>query len=559
MPKLYPILILALVTVSIALFVNHPLNSSVQPLDLPARPDYRQRIVLVPLDSRPPCTSFVVELANIAGIEIITPPTSLLDRYKTAGNTLALRNWLQQTIKTADAAIVSIDMLVHGGLLASRESAANSEDIQAVVSLLTAIRQDRPEFPIYAFSIIPRLLIADHPYTAPYKHSMLKYSTLKEQIYTFENPVDIQEMEILEQQLPGELITNYQSLFRQNTALNLLLIDLAQKNVLTGLILGQDDGQPFGLPNIARRQLSHFVSRQSGLSDKVSIATGADELALTIAGQIAARLNNYHPKIFVAYSDDLAAQTVMPYMPNSVGVTVNEKIQLAGGIQVDRLDDADFVLFVHIGTKKNKHTTVPAAAAAVKNLIQQGYPVAVVDLSENFSASETIFLALLQKNTELNRLIAYAGWNTASNAIGTAVTQATIFTAALSAPKNTGELFQLYQDNLEFLTARFLDDWYYLKEVQPAFNSRLQATGINPYHLGVHYAATANTLQRIMHNKSRQLLHSKAYQAPFTVHTPQGPVNLTVTALKLQTHLPWERTFELYLKPQITLSVINSN
>lgn len=559
MPKRYYSLISVLLVISIAFLISRQPYSSVQPLELPAGQTHRLSIVLVPLDSRPACTSFVVELANIAGIKLIVPPASLLDHYKAAGNTLALRGWLQQTAKTADAVIVSIDMLVHGGLLASRQSAGNDRDAQAVISLLTNLHQTRPDLPIYAFSIIPRLLIADNHHTAQYQKSMLKYSTLKDQVYTFENPVDIQELENLEQQLPPDLIAHYHTLYQKNIELNFALIGLARQKIITKLILGQDDGQPFGLPNIAKQRLKHFIGRQDNLDDRVAITRGTDEVALTIVGQIAARLNNYHPKVFVSYSNDSAAQTIMPYMPNSVATTVNEKIKLAGGMQAANIDEADFVLFVHIGTRANQHTVAPAAADTVKNLINQGYRVAVVDLSENFSASETIFPLLLQQNTTLNKLIAYAGWNTTSNSVGTAITQATIFTAALSSRLNSDELLNLYKNNLEFLTARFLDDWYYLKEVQPAVNSRLQTSGIDPYQLGADYDGTDKNIGRIMHNKSRLLLHSKAYHTPFAVATPQGPVNLAVTALNIQTHLPWERTFELYLKPQLTLSIVNYN
>ena len=36
------------------------------------------KIILIPLDSRPPCTDFVVDLGKIAGTEVIMPPNKFL-------------------------------------------------------------------------------------------------------------------------------------------------------------------------------------------------------------------------------------------------------------------------------------------------------------------------------------------------------------------------------------------------------------------------------------------------------------------------------------------------
>ena len=55
-------------------------------------------------------------------------------------------------------------------------------------------------------------------------------------------------------------------------------------------------------------------------------------------------------------------------------------------------------------------------------------PVALVDLSANYDVKETIFPHLINNNTPLVRLAAFAGWNTVSNSVGTAGAQASIFT-----------------------------------------------------------------------------------------------------------------------------------
>ena len=90
------------------------------------------RILLVPLDGRPPCKQFVIDAGLIAGIEIITPPSNLQDYYSQAGDTNGMRQWLLDNANGADAVIISIDQLLYGGLLAAREKdlpAAESENL----------------------------------------------------------------------------------------------------------------------------------------------------------------------------------------------------------------------------------------------------------------------------------------------------------------------------------------------------------------------------------------------------------------------------------------------
>ena len=53
--------------------------------------------------------------------------------------------------------------------------------------------------------------------------------------------------------------------------------------------------------------------------------------------------------------------------------------------------------------------------------IAKGQPTALVDLSKHFDSAETVLPQLIEAGFPVNRLLAYAGWNTTSNALGTAI------------------------------------------------------------------------------------------------------------------------------------------
>lgn len=72
----------------------------------------KDRVLLIPLDNRPPCLQFPVRMGQIADLEIITPPASMLGNLETAGDTDAIMGWInEQPLKTVDGVIIVADML----------------------------------------------------------------------------------------------------------------------------------------------------------------------------------------------------------------------------------------------------------------------------------------------------------------------------------------------------------------------------------------------------------------------------------------------------------------
>ncbi|SFL87639.1 DUF4127 family protein [Pelosinus propionicus] len=520
--------------------------------------NYWLTVVLLPLDSRPPCTQFVEQLGQITGIRVLLPQQELLDNYQTPANKKELRIWLRQVSSQADAAIISTDMLIHGSLLASRLSMGSNEDTNEVLDLLTVIHQENPYLKMYAFNIIPRLLIADNQENITYQRNMLKYSVIKDQVYTFENAEDIKTTHSLEKQLPANVIQHYTALYEKNTTLNLALLNMVEQGTLAGLVIGQDDGQPFGIPNMNKQQLQHQLSQKPSLANKVFITRGTDEVAISLLGHIVMENSNDRPKVFVMYSDHDAAQIIMPFMPHTVAKTVQEKMRIAGAVEAKKIDDADFILYIHVGTSNNQ-STFSSSAEQVRTLLDQGYRVALVDLTEHFQVSETLLPVLLAQKVAIPKLIAYAGWNTTSNSIGTAVTQASIFTKALKKDGNLAEIMAIYKENLEFLTARFLDDLYYQKEINPYINKQLQRRKIDPYHLQTVYYQTNIQVQKMMVSKANHLLREGLVNYPITIRTDQGLEQIIITDLETQTYLPWQRTFEIWIKPTLALTAIKKS
>jgi hypothetical protein len=525
-----------------------------RPADVPSGAPARLTVVVVPLDSRPPCTQYVQQLAGLGGIRAILPPPELLDRYRTPADRAALREWLRSAAPLADAAIVSTDMLMHGGLMASRKNAGTAADGDAVLAVLAELHRDHPRLRIYAFSIIPRLLLADDS-DERYQKKMFAFSVLKDEVLTFENPLDREKLDRLAAQIPAAVVGRYQALYEANAQFNHRLMAMVEQGALAGLVIGQDDGFPFGLPNMVKSRLTHFVAHRPELAGRVVVTRGTDEVALMLLGRLAAEATGFEPRVYVQYSHAAAPGKVMPYMPHSVARTVAEKIALAGGREVGDPGQADFVLFVHIGTAGTGPGKLAAAAREVKGLMAAGHRVAVVDLSEYFFAAETILPYMLKEGADVTRLAAYAGWNTTSNSVGTAITQAAIFTGALARSGGGEAPLGLYRHQLTFLTARLLDDWYYQKDVQPYVNGRLKAFHVDPYNLGGQLERVDAWIGGLLSDRAAALYRAALAGRPLPVQDADGK-RYIVSGLTVESRLPWQRTFEVWLQPRLEFAVL---
>ena len=513
---------------------------------------YRLTVLLMPLDSRPACTNFVVALGKIANIKVIVPPSELLDNYQQPGNKQALINWLQQESSSADYAIISTDMLIHGGLLNSRLASGSVTDEDNAIIALQNLHNTNPALKLFVFNIIPRLWLPDN--NSVYQQQILEYSKLKDKAHQTKSETDLISLQKLEQTIPSDIINSYNALFERNYQLNLKLLQLLENKVISSLVIGQDDGQQYGISNIIKQKLYLAVETLT-TKDNVNITRGTDEVALSMLGQIIGK--NTPLKVKVIYNNDDSANIIMPYMPHSVDKTIQEKLKITNLQRVDNDNEADFILFVNIGTSDNK-VEQEQSSTKIKELLKTPTKVALVDLSQHFSATETLLPTLIQNNININQLIAYAGWNTTSNSIGTALTQSLAFLSEQKVTTTLPYLKLLYKNNLTFLVSRFYEDYYYLKEIQPKLSQYLTAQNIDPAHLKDNYPLANNFIIKELSASHNKLSSSKSFQQEihidFNRNGQQNKYQLKIIDNTITAKLPWERIFEVNLQTDLTLS-----
>ena len=508
------------------------------------------RVLLVPLDSRPPCRAHVAALGRIAGRDVVTPPGALMDYYSAPGDTAGLRAWLQETIAPGDTVLLSIDQLLYGGLLAAREHTATETAQDALVAYLRALHAAQPTARIYAFSILPRLTPQDTIDGYDERRALIAYSRLvgKEAAGL---AIDTAERDRLRAKISDASLAAYEGHFDENARLNEKLIALTEDGTLTRLVLGQDDGEPYGIPNIEKYRLQQTIEA-SGARARVTLTHGADEIAQTLLAACVNEQQGFSPRVFVAYAEPAVAARVMPYMAVSVDATADEKIRLIGGRRADTPEDADLVLYLNASdAEKGSLDARAAACTALSGLVERGKPTALVDLSKHFDAREPLLPLLLARDFPLTRLTAYAGWNTTSNAVGTALAEASLALAAQRPDANKEQREAGAMANETFLQGRILEDYFYLKEDIDPINRALKKAGYtNTADLDLehnHRWATA-LLQRRLAAQVAVYKQTRSLRAPFPV--PGTDEMLAIYDLRASAGFPWPRTFEIDLTAQ---------
>ena len=512
-----------------------------------------ERVVLVPLDSRPPCRQQVVDLGRIAGLDVVTPPAECMDYYSQPGDTRAMQDGLMTAVQPGDAVILSIDQLLYGGLLAAREKQAPEAMQDALVTYLRTLHAAHPDVPIYAFSILPRLTPQDTIDGYDERRALIAYSRLVGRKAAGFS-IDEAELARLRGRISDKSLETYEGHFRENAALNEKLVALTKDGTLTRLVLGQDDGEPYGIPNIEKAAIQQTIA-ELGLTEQQCFLThGADEIAQTLLAAYACERTGYHPRVAIAATDPEAKTRVMPYMAVDCETVAEEKIRLMGGTIADNSKDADLTLFLSANdSDEGSMDTRQAAADFLTACIASpdDTPVALVDLSKHFDAKEPLLPLLLNRDFPITRLAAYAGWNTTSNAIGTALSAAAIREAVTSQPLATYEARAVAAESTRFLQNRVLEDYFYLKADIDPINHALKKAGYrNTSDLDLehnHRWATA-MLQKKLQLQTILYKHSKSLRAPFPV--PQTGEELAIYDLRTDTSFPWPRTFEIYLETE---------
>lgn len=433
---------------------------------LPVSAEGSTRVLFVPLDTRPITYGYPAAVANRVGLELLRPPASFLDQeHPRPGD---LRLWIKQHISRAGGVILSTDAFVYGSLVASRKHNFSSGQLHDRLNQLARLPRANPRATVYAYTSLMRLPRKGGSTTEPFY-----YEEFGSQIYEYSvlehrrqlgllTEAEAARLEQVRREVPPSYLTDYLERRRANLGVTR---ELLQHNPFDYLVLYRDDTTPYGFPRLEYEELRPLLGEAS------ASVTGADEVGLLLLARMVNEIRGQRPRVFVDYANPQARDVVPYYEDEPLEQVVARHITVAGAREVGAPGEADLVLAVNNAFGRTSEAAGPennpgraenylaGFKERLRGYLEQGKPVALADIAFNNGADNKLVELLLQEGLYW-QLAAYGGWNTASNALGSALAEGLIGGEAGGC-----------------LALRLVDDWAYQANVRQEVKSIVLAGG----------------------------------------------------------------------------------
>ena len=444
---------------------------------------FASTILLVPQDDRPVSLDYTVNTAERAGYTVLTPPRAYLSGKNFRGSPDLIWRWVEQNMVRADAAVLSTDTLIYGGLVDSRKHNEPLTTLMARENRIRALHAQYPKIPIYGFGTIMRTPYASSGGVEPYYYSkygndLYRLSGLQDKMDAGKiTPDETAGLLSLKLSIPSEYLQDWFKRRTKNNTINRMLIKDTKSGVFAYYSEGHDDNSKNSQSTLESRYLA---ADAKGLPEsRYGSFPGADQLVLLLIARYHDDSHHLKPAFSVIYPLGRAENTVPSYENQPIGKTISEHIAAVGGVMAGK-NVPDIVLavntpiastgesgqFSNFGMMKQSTTDF---MNEVKNVIGRGIPVSMVDVYFA-NGSDNTLMNLMVKDDLLYKVAAYNGWNTASNTIGYAIAQ------AILAPSMSAE------DHKNMLTEQYIDNWAYQANVRKniARMTELETNGTTP-------------------------------------------------------------------------------
>jgi hypothetical protein len=494
-------------------------------------------ILYIPLDNRPVNYDFVHSLNEITPFTLLTPPKELLNTGEAATDPAPLWDWLRENAPSAQVMVLSLDSLLYGGLVPSRNHRIPPEVLQDRLDLIRDLSASSSA-PILAFATVLRSEVSAASFGHPEYFS--QYGDLLNRLSLYEDkadqgllsPAEQDYLNSLPERIPADILTDHRLRRSLNHHMLKGALQLAAGGAISFLVLGRDDSAPFSHSRLETRRLTPLLA---DLGNRAATFPGADEIGMMLYTRAVNILNNHTPRVHTAYATPGGGELVPPYEDTTLAESLPHRLLALGATQTDP-DESDLLLFINTPEQEFAEaaaqdiTAQPTPyhrnlAAAISAAIADSRPAALADIACS-NGADSALMRLLSREKLLPGLAAYAGWNTAGNSIGAALAHGLLYSYYHKKPGFSREA------HLTCLQLRLLEDWGYQSHVRPRvqkdFGLDHGGAIIPPGKKDLVILAIKEGLAEF----SGEYLHHSFEPAP-----DMGLVGL-----------PWNRLFDLYLK-----------
>jgi hypothetical protein len=242
----------------------------------------------------------------------------------------------------------------------------------------------------------------------------------------------------------------------------------------------------------------------------------------------------------VVYSDPVGKYKYASFESKPVEQSLRDQLIASGARPADANGEYDYTLYVN--TPGRRKEPFKNWLSELTGELDQGLPVAVADinLGRDGTADSELFDTLADQG-RIMKLLAFAGWNTAGNTMGTAVPAANLY--LLARKVNVDPIVREVAQR-EFLLHRFVDDYAFHKYTRPVAYSMI----LSPNHdevYGIDFSDLNDFVQRDVEKHVDRLFQNGFYNQRFYV----GSEPYVFTGIRdVKVWLPWPRAYEMRLE-----------
>lgn len=503
----------------------------------------RRKIVLLPLDERP-CNFFFPEKLFSHGDYEIVCPERLGDK-KLPADFAGISDFLTRECSDADGLVISLDMLLYGGLIPSRLHHETEEQLQKRLELVKEIRQKNKKMKLFAFQVIMRC-----PAYSSSDEEPDYYEWCGKEIHEAGSLIH-KRLLGMETEKAADSVTagidnasldDFLHRRQVNRNMNIYSLRLVEEGIVDALVIPQDDSARFGYAAMDQQKVREEISERK-LTDRVLMYPGADEVGLTLISRMINELNGKKPKVYVKYASEQSKSMIPSYEGAALSGTIRYQLLSAGCQLTESYEHADFSLLItapsdHMESAADQPSWRPEYYAErnlaelidfIKERKKEGGLVSVAD-NAYANGGDLEVIRLLDKNGLLFAVDGYAGWNTSANTLGTAIAEAV---DTLYSGKD--------ERHIRFMAERYVEDAGYCAVVRKRVTETLAESGMNYFDVKERNGVVSRTVKSQLEDFVRQEL---------------GSIASALCVRKVS--MPWRRMFEVDVDVEVDKEAILS-
>eukprot|EP00945_MAST-04E_sp_MAST-4E-sp1_P001929 g1929.t1 len=482
----------------------------------------------------------------------------ILSKYVTLSISTEIRDkldksnsWLDDNMEAnTNSVILSLEMLLYGGLIGSRSGNESLAEINERLDWLVSFQQKHKDIPFYISTTVMRIPSYNGDFEEPwyweyYGRDLYEYSFFLGRFDELGDPADLKAANGYKSMVPSSIVDKFLWRRARNFNITKKVFEFqSDLHLFESLYLTLDDSGEYGLnvnEAIALKKMAHGLNLDK---TKVRIYPGADEVESCLLSKMLTAEISKPPLVSILWRAPNATKLIPNYENQPIEETVRDQIEACGG-QVVEGNEADYDILFAV----NNFASSPQLEAS-----QQGPPspkssrdyqvfdgacdscgktLALADVRYS-NGGDLAFVEYIKSHINGKDTapcltpgrFSYAGWNTDGNTLGTVAANAVIL-----AVLNDNSL--TLEENKRFTLLRLLEDVYY------------QGTGVRDT-LIEYIGTTSDDINEL--NADLPFYEGFSYK-PLSLLSEELAklldIKFEINPPLAKAYYPWNRTFEI--------------